>query len=95
MNKPIQPDLLPLDTPIGSKTLGEFIEADDFEKKLWNADSAEMVIKSQPAIAVYDNNYGDIVVRMEADYPDEDPIVRVRPENLRALITALQRYLPR
>jgi hypothetical protein len=55
----------------------------------------DLVLPSQPAIAVYTNRYGQIVIRQEATgYDDEDHFVYICPQHLDALIVRLRRYLP-
>jgi hypothetical protein len=55
----------------------------------------DMVIPHQPAIAVYENTSGAVVIIQAAsDYQGEDPIILVRPENLDALIVRLRKFLP-
>jgi hypothetical protein len=55
----------------------------------------DMVIAHQPAVAVYENTSGAIVIiQATADYRGEDSIILVRPENLDALIVALRKFLP-
>jgi hypothetical protein len=58
-------------------------------------ESEDLVVAHQPAIAVYENTQGAIVIRQCASaYDQDDPIVLVRPENLDALIVSLRKYLP-
>jgi hypothetical protein len=55
----------------------------------------DLVIPSQPAIAVYTNRYDQIVIRQEASaYDDEDKFIYVCPQHLDALIVRLRKYLP-
>jgi hypothetical protein len=55
----------------------------------------DMVIPHQPAIAVYENTSGAVVIIQAASaYDTEDPIIMVRPENLDALIVSLRKFLP-
>ncbi len=51
--------------------------------------SEDVVIPTQPAIAVYLNRCDEIVIRQEAPYPDEDQFIRIRRENLWPLIHRL------
>lgn len=70
--------------------------APDFD---WSPDDPCVVIKSQPALAVYQNPHGAIVIRQESQHhPDEDCYVYLQPENaivLAEAITALARELLR
>jgi hypothetical protein len=61
-------------------------EWDPFE-----AGSEEMVIPHQPAIAVYENTAGSLVIRQACSaYDQEDPIILVRPEHVEKLIARLR-----
>jgi hypothetical protein len=51
----------------------------------------DTVIPSQPAISVYENTAGAIVIIQENSDPhEEDPIIRVRPEHVEKLIAKLR-----
>jgi hypothetical protein len=51
----------------------------------------DMVIPGQPAIAVYENIQGAIVIIQENSDPhEEDPVIRVRPEHVEKLIAKLR-----
>jgi hypothetical protein len=53
----------------------------------------DIVIHSQPAIAVYENTAGAIVLRQETDWcDDEDTVIWVQPDNLDLLIRALSAF---
>jgi hypothetical protein len=61
----------------------------------FDPNEGDMVIPHQPAIAVYENTSGAVVIIQAAtDYQGEDPIILVRPENLDALIVSLRKFLP-
>jgi hypothetical protein len=64
------------------------METPDFD---WaGVDRESVVIAGQPAIAVYLNPVGDIVIRQESQYhPDEDHFIYLRPENAGALSAAI------
>jgi hypothetical protein len=62
-------------------------DSHDFD---WLADAVDIVIPEQPETAVYVNTAGAIVIRQRADY-DDDPIIRIRPECVGALIARLRR----
>jgi hypothetical protein len=62
-------------------------ESEDFS---WQ-DTDSVIIPSQPAIAVYFNPRGEIVIRQEsAMHPDEDHFIYIGQKNLRPLIERLQ-----
>ena len=53
-----------------------------------------VVVEEQPPIAVYRNKRNHLVIRSRRDGDDEDAFVFVgTPQNLKLLITALQREL--
>lgn len=53
------------------------------------------VVPHQPAIAVYENTQGAIVIcQCASAYDEGDPIILVRPENVDALIVSLRKFLP-
>ena len=52
-------------------------------------DDDVIVVPSQPAIAVYFNPRGDIVIRQESQYGDEDHWVYIVPANLMLVIDRL------
>jgi hypothetical protein len=83
------------DKPTIDATVGERIEHQEFEEKLWDPDSPDVCIPAQPPIACYENPFGAIVIRQRSpDGYDEDPFITVRPENAPALIAAIKRLLP-
>jgi hypothetical protein len=58
-------------------------------------ESESLVLPSQPAIAIYTNRYGQIVIRQEATgCDDEDHFVYICPHHLDAVIVRLRRFLP-
>jgi len=64
------------------------------EPARWGVDDPDVIIRSQPAMAVYENVYGAIVIRQEASlYEEDDPYVVVQQANLPALIATLKQYL--
>jgi hypothetical protein len=63
---------------------------DDFD---WSNDDA-VVVKPRPGIAVYENKFGDVVVRTQHTAGDEDFFAYIPAEGLAAVITALKEYLP-
>jgi hypothetical protein len=65
-------------------------EYDPFDPK-----SEDLVIPHQPAIAVYENTSGAVVIiQCASQYDEMDPVILVRPENLDALIVSLRKFLP-
>jgi hypothetical protein len=59
----------------------------------WAHYRGDIVVPSQPAIAVYTNPDDAIVIRQEGQYgPDEDHWVYVHRQNLHALIRRLQEF---
>jgi hypothetical protein len=86
--------------PPGSKEAAFFSRARDQGGKLsypdwdWLEGKADICIPSQPAIAVYRNPDGHIVIRQEAAmHPDEDHWIYVQHENIELLIMKLQDML--
>ena len=58
-------------------------------------ESEDLVLPSQPAVAVYTNRYGQIVIRQEAmGYQDDDHFVYICPQHLDTLIVRLRKFLP-
>lgn len=64
-------------------------EGVDFD---WVADKSDVAIPEQPATAVYVNLAGAIVIRQQCLDGYDDPVIRIRPENVDALIAALRRH---
>lgn len=58
----------------------------------WNGDES-IVLRTQPAVAVYPNNHGQIVIRQCDEYSDEDQIIVVNAESARTLVEAIMREL--
>ena len=59
---------------------------DDFD---WSNDDA-VVVKPRPGIAVYENKFGDVVVRTQHTAGDEDYFAYIPAEGLAAVIAALK-----
>jgi hypothetical protein len=55
--------------------------------------TATTVIRNQPGTAVYTNPVGQVVIRQEVDWPEEDVYVYFSVEHLPALIEALEQQL--
>jgi hypothetical protein len=96
MNKPLQTSLLDeameeIASPIASAPV-----APAQEPRPWSADDPDIAVHAQPALRVYENRYGGIVIAQEATLgEDDDPFIVCRPENLALLIARLRRYLPK
>ena len=86
--------------PPGSKAEALFNSADaekishlsdeDFDFS-WSKDLSDIVVPSQPAIAVYKNPKGEIIIRQEAIFGnDEDHWIYVQYQNLDPLIEKLK-----
>jgi hypothetical protein len=59
---------------------------DPFDPKL-----GDMVIQHQPAIAIYENPFGAIVIRQECTArDDDDPVIIIRPEHVEKLVAKLR-----
>jgi hypothetical protein len=57
----------------------------------WNGDDDAVVLREQPAVAVYQNPRGQIVIRQERAWDeDSDTVVLILPENVSAIVRALQ-----
>jgi hypothetical protein len=62
------------------------VEFDDFD---WH-DDPSVVLRSQPATAIYHNPKGHIVIRQERSWSeDSDPYVMISPENATTFMEAL------
>jgi hypothetical protein len=104
MNRPVQPELLgdallapsPEHTTVPpSRSYPEVVPTAKprIEPPRWGVDDPDVIIREQPATAVFENVYGAIVIRHQAAWDEEsDPYVWIQPP---AIIAALQRYLPR
>jgi hypothetical protein len=89
---PLAGSISPPISPAASPTP---LVADETEYDPFAPGSEDLVVPHQPAIAVYENTQGAIVIRQCASaYDQDDPIVLVRPENLDALIVRLRKFLP-
>jgi hypothetical protein len=61
----------------------------------WNGKDEQAVVVVPPvqALAVYTNEAGNVVIRQQDMYQDEDDVVVVPKSHLPALIKALQEHL--
>jgi thiamine biosynthesis protein ThiC len=67
--------------------------ADDRINFDWN-DQAGIAVGPQDAIAVYANDNGDLVLRRQKDWnEEEDSVIAVAPAYVRQLIEAMERTL--
>jgi hypothetical protein len=78
-----------IDAEHGSVGAAE-VGPDDFD---WANDDA-VVVKPRPGVAVYENKFGDVVVRTQHTAGDEDFFTYIPAERLAAVIAALKDYLP-
>jgi hypothetical protein len=63
--------------------------SDEFD---WHDPS--VVVRTQLAIAVYQNNHGEVVIRQEGQFgPDEEVFIVVAPANARAVAEAILREI--
>lgn len=63
------------------------VPSGDFD---WHDDVA-IIVLTQPAIAIYTNPSGGIVIRQEGWGEDSDVFVVIRPENAAAVASAIMR----
>lgn len=57
-------------------------------------DPENIVVRTQMAIAIYINPFGELVLRQEAPlYPDEDASVVIAPDNVPKVIEAMQQVM--
>jgi hypothetical protein len=83
-------------TPEPTKTAQEAAEAklaailakQEEERFDWFTDDS-VVLEKQLSIAVYLNARHHLVIRQEAEYPDEDSVILVAPQNIREFIVRL------
>jgi hypothetical protein len=60
--------------------------SDDFK---WEPENGAVIVPQQPAIAVYVNPWGQVVIRAAGEDYGEDVFIRVSPEHVPALIAKL------
>lgn len=58
----------------------------------WSSSNPDLLIPFQPATATYLNSFGQIVIRQEDQFGDEDDVIFISRENLPALIRRLQQF---
>ena len=92
---PVQPDSKALALVELLATAAKLKPNDDEETFNWQRDKADIIIKHQPAIAVYIGGAEHVVIRQEhPDGSDEDGVILTTLENLPILIERLQTFLP-
>jgi hypothetical protein len=64
--------------------------SDDFD---WDTDDS-VVVKPRHGVAIYENKSGNVVIRSQNTYGDEDDFSFITPEGLPAVIKALKDWLP-
>jgi len=55
----------------------------------WAAAADDVVLRQQPATAIYLNPFGMVVVRQEADPFEDDPFIVIAPNNALAVAQAI------
>jgi len=104
MNKAVTPEQLSLERPAPVKApvnpgdnppvkpsplaqAGPSHDDQDFD---WSPENPDVVLRAQPATAIYYNAMGHIVIRQERAWSDEcDPLVAITPENAVTFMEAL------
>jgi hypothetical protein len=67
-------------------------EIDEPEENHFLPESESLVLSAQPAVAVYTNRYGQIVIRQEGGISDDgDHFVYVCPQHVEKLITSIRK----
>jgi hypothetical protein len=56
----------------------------------FTANGEDLVIPHQPAVAVYENPFGAVVIRQARGGEDDDPVILIRPEHVEKLIARLR-----
>jgi len=84
-----QADLAKIDRIADAEAAREVLGMNDEEDHFEPGNDA-IAVPGQPALAVYRNRYGSLVIRQEAAYPNDDPAIYVRPENVEMLIAKLR-----
>ena len=68
--------------------LAAILAKQEEERFDWITDDSVIVEKQLP-IAIYLNRRNHVVIRQEAEYPDEDSVVIIAPQNIREFIIKL------
>jgi len=87
-----------LDAEIAANAVAEALTRSGFkppaepEDDVFAPGSEVLVIPHQPAIAVYENTSGAVVIRQAArdSYHDEDQVITVRPQHIERLVARLR-----
>jgi hypothetical protein len=83
----ISPSISPTACPPPPGVVDKPPKYDPFDPK-----EGDMVIPHQPAIAVYENTVGAIVIcQCATAYDEDDPIIQVRPEHVEKLIASIRK----
>jgi hypothetical protein len=64
--------------------------SDDFD---WSPTNEDIIVAPQPAIAIYRNAWGQVVIRAEEADDGVDAFIRISPEHLPRLIDKLTAIL--
>jgi len=77
--------------PVKAPVISAPVEDEDSRDFTWSGrDAADVLIPHQPAIAVYFNPHGEVVIRQEGHFgPDEDQFIYLQIKNLDPLIAKL------
>jgi len=101
MNKAVHVDELPLVTPTKApqdlptkKPLPPLPRADDLDRFDWERDADCIVLREQPATAVYEGKGGHVVIRQTNGYED-DVTILIAPENANAFMDGFAAFLRR
>jgi hypothetical protein len=62
------------------------------EPGYWSADNPDLVIPNQPATAIYQNPFGQVVIRQEDFLGDDDDVIHISPRNIPDLIARLRSF---
>lgn len=61
--------------------------------EVFNWSGPDVIVSKQAAVAVYENERGEVVIRQEGDMGEDDHFVYVAFHHLPALMEKLKRYL--
>jgi hypothetical protein len=74
---------------IGGKVVAELDT--DIDRFKWSPDNTDVLVRGTPALAIYMNPWGQIVLRQESESgPDDDPFVRIDRRDVPALVKRLR-----
>jgi hypothetical protein len=89
-------DALPLQTELQTKPdvtimIGGNVVAELDDPFKWSPDNVDVLVRGTPALAIYMNPWGQIVLRQESESgPDDDPFVRIDRRDVPALVKRLR-----